>query len=417
MPTSIPAMKGKFGSTEFFVVTMRAKELADKLVIPKELDEWEEMSLEERFQREVNYNRVKKHIAPYLANDDDRFFGAFIVDMYNGEGVEFEPIGDITSKLPSLYKTASQVFGFLNFQGDEVLVPLDGQHRLAAIRFAISGKDEKGKDIPGLSPNLDVATDLCTVILVKHEAAKARKIFNKVNRYAKATSKSDNLITADDDIVAVVTREEVADKVIDEKLVNYETNTLSAGSPYFTTLSTLYEATGIVLEDMFGKIDRTALPSAADQKLYRQEAATFWKELCERVKLFESALHDPSESGNEIRKEIRKDYVLGKPIVQLALVDAVVRLREEGGDGARLSWKEVGERLNRIDWRVDNSVWQGVLMAGDKVVTGKQAARFAGRFIAYYAGQRLEQKELEVLAEQYRGHLGNEEKELPDPIA
>ena len=416
MPTSIPAMKGKFGSTEYYLVTMRAKELAEKLVIPKDLDEWEDMTIEERFQREVNYTRVKKHIAPYLAHDPDRFFGAFIVDMYNSEGIEFEPIGAVVSKLPKLYSSAAQVFGFLNFQGNEVLVPLDGQHRLAAIRFAISGKDEKGKDIPGLDSNLDVANDLCTVILVEHNTTKARKIFNKVNRYAKATSKADNLITADDDIIAVITREEIADKIIHEKLVNYESNTLPAKSPYFTTLSTLYEATALVLEDAFGKIDRTVLPSPADQKLYRVEAKTFWGELTQRLKLFENALHDASESGDDKRREIRKDYVIGKPIVQLAIVDAVVRLRGEKADGSRLSWEVVGERLNLVDWRTDNPMWQGVLMLGEKVVTGKQAAKFAGRFIAYYLGDKLEKKELEVLRDQYRGHPGNEKKDLPAPI-
>jgi DNA sulfur modification protein DndB len=416
MPSTIPAMRGIFGSTEYFLVTMRARELAERLVIPKELDEWEDMTLEERFQREVNYSRVKKHIAPYLAHDPDRFFGAFIVDIYNDEGVEFEPLAEM-SKLPSLYKSAAQVFGFLNFQGGEVLVPLDGQHRLAAIRFAISGRDERGKDIPGVTPNLDVANDHCTVILVRHETNKARKIFNKVNRYAKATSKADNLITADDDIVAVITREEVADSVIHERLVNYESNSLGPKAPYFTTLATLYEATTLILEEEFGKIDKMALPDLAHQNLYREQAGSFWKELCQRVPLFEAALHDPGEGGDDKRREIRKDYVLGKPIVQLALVDAVVRLRAESEDGKRHSWNTIGERLELVDWRVGNAIWQGVLMSGDKVVTGKQSAKFAARFLAYYLGAGLAEKEVEVLGKQYRDHPGNEGKSLPPPLA
>jgi len=75
MPSTMPAMRGTFGSTEYFLVTMRARELAERLVIPKELEEWEDRTLEVRFQREVNYNGVKNHIAPYLAHDPDRFFG------------------------------------------------------------------------------------------------------------------------------------------------------------------------------------------------------------------------------------------------------------------------------------------------------------------------------------------------------
>ena len=418
MATALPAMKGQFGSTEYYLITMRANDLANTLVIPKELEDWEDLSLEERFQREVNYNRVKQHIAPYLANDEDRFFGAFIVDIYNHEGVEFEPLEQMIKSLPSIYKKAGQTFGYLHLQGNEVLVPLDGQHRLAALRFAISGRDEKGKEIEGLTPNMDIANDHCTVILVKHDTKKARKIFNKVNRYAKSTTKADNLITADDDIVAVITREEVADKIIHERLVNYHSNTLSKNSVEFTTLSTLYEATGLILEDYHGKIDRTTLPSKADEKLFRRNASDFWNTIINDIKLFSIAVHDPKETGDDKRKEIRQDYTLGKPIVQLAIVDAILRMHEEDDYGKKISLKDICDRINRLDWRVDNQIWQNVLMKGNKVVTGKQAAKFAARFIAYLLGQKLHSKELEALENQYLGHFSDEHMPdgLPEPF-
>ncbi len=418
MPTAIPAMKGKFGSTDFWLVTMPAKELADRLVIPKEMSEWEDLTLEERFQRDVNYARVKAHIAPYLANDPDRFFGAFIVAIFNGENVSFEPIGAIINNLPGLYQQAASRFGFLYLQGDEVLVPLDGQHRLAAIKFAISGKDEKGKDIPGLQPNLDVAKDTCTVLLIKHDPKKARKIFNKVNRYAKATSKSDNLITADDDIVAMIAREEVADKIIQERLVNYESNTLSAKAPEFTTLAIIYEATVAVLEDNFGKISTAVLPSEADQALYRTLAREFWHDLVSEVHLFQQALMTPEEAGDPKRVEIRRDYTLGKPIVQLALVRAIIRLQTPDEDGSRMSMKDVCKRINDVDWTVTNQKWQHVLMNGDKVVTGRQAMLFAARFIAYLLGEKLEPKEKAVLLEQYASQFSNDHRPhgLPKPL-
>ena len=57
MATLLPAMQGKFGSNDFWIVTMPAKELTERLTIPKEIDGWEEMSIEERYQREIDYNR------------------------------------------------------------------------------------------------------------------------------------------------------------------------------------------------------------------------------------------------------------------------------------------------------------------------------------------------------------------------
>lgn len=415
MATAIPAMRGQFGSTEFWLVTMPAKELCERLVIPKEMSDWEDLTIEERFQRDINYNRVKTHIAPYLANDPDRFFGAFIVDIFNGDDVQFEPIGAIVKNLPTLYQHAARTFGFLYLQGDEVLVPLDGQHRLAALKFAISGKDEKSKDIAGISPNLDVAKDSCTVILIRHQPKKARKIFNKVNRYAKATSKADNLISADDDIAAIISREEITDQLINERLVNYETNTLKPKSVEFTTLSIVYDSTVALLEEYFGKINTTALPSESDQKLYRETAKQFWSEILQRVQLFAQALMDPEETGDGRRIEIRKDFTLGKPIIQAALIRAILRLQTPDEDGSRLSTKVICERINHLDWAVTNPTWQHVLMIGDKVITGKQAMMFASRFIAYLLGEKLEEKEREVLAQQYAGPFSTDKK-LPKAL-
>jgi DNA sulfur modification protein DndB len=418
MTTALPAMKGQFGTTEYYIVTMPAQELANRLVIPKEMEGWEDLSLEERFQREVNYNRVKKHIAPYLAHDKDRFFGAFIVDIYNSDGVDFEPLDNILNRLPRLYQQAAKSFGLLYLQGHEVLVPLDGQHRVVALRFAISGMDEKRKEIAGLTPNIDVANDDCTVILVKHDNKKARKIFNKVNRYAKATSKSDNLITADDDIIAVISREDVAGEIISERLVNYASNTLPATAQEFTTLATIYESVSLILEHYHGKINITALPSEADAKLFRRQVKEYWSTLTSEISIFQKALHDPTESGDEKRKEIRRDYTLGKPIVQLALVDATLRLITMSDDGSALSLTEACSRVNQADWSTDNPLWQGILMNGNKVVTGKQASKFAARFMAYYLGADLSPKELEILRDQYIDHFASENapNALPSPI-
>ena len=98
-----PAMRGWFGSTEYFMVTMKANDVANQLTIPKEMPGWGDLDIEERFQREVNYNRVRKQIAPYLANDPDRFFGALIVAVLNPDSMDFEPADNVLAKVPKLY--------------------------------------------------------------------------------------------------------------------------------------------------------------------------------------------------------------------------------------------------------------------------------------------------------------------------
>jgi len=402
MPTTMPAMRGKFGSTEYFLVTMPAKELTERLVIPKEMPEWSDMSVEERFQREINYKRVKEHIAPYLAADPDRFFGAFIVAVLNTEKINFEPLGDVITNLPNLYRDTAKPFGFVLLSGDELLVPLDGQHRLAALKFAITGKDEKSLEIDGIEPSLDVAKDHCTVILIHHNRTTSRKIFNKVNRYAKSTSKADNLITADDDIAAVIAREEIADKIIHGRLVKRDSgNTLGVKDPEFTTLATIYEGTVDVLQAEFGKLTTSILPDTPTEKLYRAHAKSFWETILENIELYDKTLHDPSEVGDAIRCEVRKDFVLTKPIIMRALVKSVLRLHNTGADGSRISLLEICKRINSVDWSVDNPLWQNVLMKGSKVITGNQASAYASRFMAYILGEKLTPVEIAALQKSY----------------
>ena len=418
MASVLPAMHGKFGTTDYFIITMLAKELTERLVVPQEIEGWSDLSLEERYQREIDYNRVKKYIAPYLVEDDDRFFGAFIVSILNADDLEFEPVTNIyKGTVPNLYKAAATAFGFLTLQGNELLVPLDGQHRLAALEFAITGKDEKQQPIKDLQPRTEVADDVCTVILMKHDDTKSRKIFNKVNRYAKKTSKAENLITADDDVVAVIVREAIigAENAIPDVLVNAKSNTLTVKAKQFTTLSAVYEATKYVLEDTHGKINIEVLPDKATQGIMKQEGQDFWETICSEVQLFNDALHDPSDTGDDKRREIRADYVLGKPISQWALVQAIVRLCNEDGDtGERISLKEACKRVNELNWAVSDPRWQQVLMNGDKMLSGKSAVNFAAQVIAYWLGEKLTDSQIAELRQRYTSQGGK--GQLPAPI-
>ena len=415
-----PAMRGKFGSTEYFMLTMKAGDVANQLVIPKDMPDWGELELEERFQREINYNRVRKQIAPYLANDPDRFFGALIIAVINPESMEFEAMDNVSGKIPKLYQTASKSFGFLTLSGGEMLVPLDGQHRLAAIKFALSGKDEKQKPIQEINPNTELANDDVLLIMVRHDPEKDRRIFNKVNRYAKATTKAENLITSDDDIIAIISREIIANELIGSRLVNYRSNTLPDSVHYFTTLSTIYDATKYVLEEHFGKINDQVLPDNANKKLYENIAREYWDRLLRGVTIYHAALSDNTEGGDEKRIEIRKSLLLGKPISQLSLMLAIIRLKNvEQPDGSRLSWEIILDRINKVNWEIDNPMWQRILMNGARIVNGKQAAAFASRFIAYYIGEPLEETELDNLKDVFASHFSEAERMsigLPDRL-
>lgn len=422
MPQQVAAFRGKFGSTEYFVVTMRAGELVKQLTIPKDMKGWEDQSLEERFQRDVNYRRVRDHIAPYFAADEDRFIGAFIVTILNDGDTTFRSLADAGTRFPSaLPPSLLGQFGILDLSGSEVLVPLDGQHRLAGLRFAIEGKDEKGRDLKGIEGNTEVGDDVCTVMMVRDDPEKARKIFNKVNRYARATSKGDNLITADDDFVAVLCREEVVGGLIEPRLVNVRSNTLTKKSGQFTTLGTIYEISTHYIETITGaRPETTRLPAKADQEVWREAVVSFWRALLE-VAPYRDSLLESSDRGDVRRAEIRESFVTCRPIVQRALAEAICQNVAAGDDGvSRRGIGMVVERVNAVhqrEWSPASQRWQGVLMNGDRVITGKTAMRFGARVLAYFLGLEMEEMEVRALKEDYRRNTDGRSLATPFSLA
>lgn len=415
---TIAGIRGRIGSTEYFIVTMKASEVVNSVRIPREMPDWDDITVEEKFQREINYKRVKEHIAPYLAEDKDRFFSALIVDVINGENVKFESLSDAGIKIPTIFSTIAQSVGILYLTGEELLVPLDGQHRLAAIKFAMYGKDEKDTVISGFVPNPEIGKDDITMILVMHDARKARQIFNKVNRYAKPTSKADNLISADDDAIAVISRHIVDTNFKGGRLVNIESNTLPDKSHQFTTLSVVYESTLNYIEKVVNdgkKINVMRLPADDVFKLWQQEAERLWKSFTQDVKLVSDALFNPDEEGDGKRVEIRKQFVIGKPVVQHIIICSIARLMESG-----VPLETAISRINKVDWRRENPVWQRILLNGEKIISGKQAVNLAIRFVSYYLGElQLEQPQLDSLLESYRELFDPavaKTKNLPDVI-
>ena len=406
MAMTVPAMKGRLGDTDYYVLSMKAQELVTKVTIPKKLEGWDDLSIEERYQRDISYRRVRTQIAPYLANDKSRFFGAVIVTAMNFGDVSFEPLSDVVTKgLPGLYRTAAANMGFLNFTGGEVLVPLDGQHRLKAIEFAISGRDQNGHDISNITPCNDLAKEDITVIMVPFDVDKARKIFTKVNRYAKATTMGQNIVTEDDDMVAVLTRE-VANDLIGGRLAKFKSNTLRPKDPEFTTLGIIYNCNEDIITHYFfskGRPDKTKLPDVSQQKLWRLKVREVWQAVLDGIDVFADALGDKAESGDDKRRELRESNLLGKPVAQECLVRAFVQLT---GASSSMSASEACDGLNGLPWGLSQEnleIWQRVLWTGGKegkIITKNRI--LATRMIAYLAGERLNGDGLKDLLKDYR---------------
>ena len=417
--TAVPAMKARLGDTDYYILSMKAQELADKVKTLRDMPGWKDMSIEERYQRELNETRVRDQIAPYFANDKSRFFGAIIVAAMNFDDHFFTPLSTVATKGSlGLIPSAAASIGSLTFSGGEVFVPLDGQHRVKAIKYAVTARDDKGRDIPDiLEPCTTLAKEDVTVILVPYEAKKARKIFTSVNRYAKPTTAGQNYVTDDDDIVAKLARE-VANKLIGGRLVKFTSNTLSPKNPEFTTLSIVYNCNDHIIAGTFpSKVDKTKLPENAKISLYRKKVWEVWGKLLKDIRVFADALSDTKSTGDDKRREIRKTNLLGKPVAQECLVRAFVRLTHSS---IGMSADEACSRLNALPWAItdDNlQMWDRVLWNGGtdgKIITRRR--NLATDLISYLAGEKLSAGKKKELLEEYRKEfpeLERENKQLP----
>lgn len=413
MATTVAAMRGKLGNTEYFVLALKAKLLTEKATIPSEMPDWSNMSMEEREQRDINYARVKTQIAPYLAQNKDRFFDSIILAAKNFNPAEdFEPLSQVATKgLPRLYQTQTSLMGFLTLQDGVVLIPLDGQHRVKALDFAIKGRDEKGEPIEGFSPDLSLANEDVTVILIPYSEKKSRRIFTKVNRYAKTTTTGQNLVIDDDDIIAVLSRMVANDaKIIGADLVKYKSNTLTDKDGFFTTLATIAECNVAILEANFPeKVSRTETITDENKRtLYENKVRETWAFLAGNITLFADALADKKKSGNAKRVEIRDDYLLGKPVPQYALVKAFVELTNL--PKGKLTPAQAAAKLNAVPWKKDDPLWDRVLFSGGKILHKNKG--LAADLLCYLCGKPADDE----LLEKYRAAFQDPNKKLPPQL-
>lgn len=131
--------------------------------------------LDHFIQRELTKRSVE--IKNYLFNQPQRLFGSLICASF-GENIAFKP--------------TNGAFGHIAITQDSKIYVLDGQHRLDAIKKAISSDPETFKK------------DHVAILLVEHGTddagyRRARRLFTTVNRYAKQTSKATNRVMDEDD--------------------------------------------------------------------------------------------------------------------------------------------------------------------------------------------------------------------------
>jgi DNA sulfur modification protein DndB len=320
--------------------------------------------------------------------------------------LEFEPLTNLVDKLPAAYRTSSENVGFLTI-GKGELIALDGQHRLVAFREVIQGG-------PQLGPLWSEVGDdeVCVMVVEEESAQKTRRIFNKVNRHAKPTGRSDNIITSEDDGYALVTRR-LLDSDLDAPLairhqndqsyevVNWTSNTLTPKSTRLTTISAVYETVQAILTfEGYRGFSEKENPVAPDEPTLEEayEKVAAWWEALLKLDAFREALKNPALIPSTRMDSENAHTLLLRPVGQIALVRGLVHALQLS-NGA-LSKDQAIDRANQLDYSCPpSSMWRDTIVRADgRMVARKEAYELAGRLIAYMIAS-------EFMSEEERLHL------------
>ncbi len=427
---TIWTQRAKLGSTVYYIAKMPVEELVNSVGLAIELPEWKDMTPDEKMQREPDINRVVNEICPYFIEDQDRFFGSLIVDIYSGfENMKFDPISKyVKDDITFAYDVSMQDAGFLSLPGKERLIALDGQHRLLAMKLCLKGNSAISAVMLGnkkmtsqmlaLEAHPELADEEVSVIFVEHrDNMKIRKIFNKVNKYARQTGRGQNIITADDDVYATIARKLFSDggvleKVGKNELVNWKSNTLSQRSKQLTTVSALYTIAETLSKDKGWSAK--VMPSDEDEiEEAFDENTEFWTELLNGMDVYQEYL-DLTRKDKPI-SNLRDQNLLMKPVTHMALAHVAYFSKKHSA-----AWGDVVAKLNKVNWSMDNSVWFNILVIPakkKKVITGKESIRAAGMVISYMVmSDKMSVAEVEEVKEIISNATNAQSNDLPEKV-
>lgn len=402
---AVPAIRSKMGETVYYQTHLTGRELSHIVRPVRDSDVWANGSIDERIQRELDDTRVIRELVPYITKHKDRFWGSIIVLAEKGQ-LDFEPITKVVRDTPRAYQQSVEAMGFLTQLGGE-MIALDGQHRWLATHTAITSSDELGPF------QRKINDDQMAVIVIEFESAeKTRRIFSKVNRHAKATGRSDNILLSEDDGFAIVARALLdknrggllADVELPDggtrPLVNWKSTTLSRTMRHLTTLSAVYEITRTILTSQGAKYsekdwdERRNPVRPSDDKLDEafDFALSWWTSLVAELPILRD-VHAGLLDLDAIRA-IRFDddhpqTLLLRPVGQIALAKGVVAAMENARLAEKhLSLSEALRRASRINWSAspNNYFRDSIVRPNGAMSARSEAYMLAAGLIAYLIG-------------------------------
>jgi DNA sulfur modification protein DndB len=340
MILSFPAMRGRMGRRDYFV-TMVKLNLVAKLF---KFRDWAELPPEQRAQRVIQKSRIPE-ITQYILDNEDGYLFSALTASFDCEP-EFSPVGDRAD------------LGILRVPFEADLVINDGQHRRAAIEEALRENPSLGEET------------ISVVLFPFEDLGRMQQMFSDLNRTARTTSKSLNILYNQRDLMSQVTLAITERIDVFKGLVDKDRVSLALRSPKLFTLSAIYDATTALLGSVADDDYETKLAAAFD----------FWENVAANIREWQKV-----KDGDLKPWELRQEFIHSHAVVLWALGVMGQTLVSLFPD----DWQARLNVLCKIDWRRTNKEWQGIAMAGTDVVNRRQSRMDTASFLKLKMGLKL----------------------------
>jgi len=344
---TVPALRGKMGGEEYFTITLpysvvtRYLTTTDRNLPPRE-----------RENRKPSKSRYGV-IADYITKNPDTYRFSSITCTYGKDGTHapvrwksVEPSGDFS------------FMGLLTLDQRDPLIIVDGQHRFEGIKKA-------------LDEDSSLANDMISVVLFPYGSLRAaQQLFSDLNRNAKKTTKSLDILFDRRDIVNRVVQKLVEKVSVFQNRVNLEDAGIPAQSKDMFTLAGIYQATepmidaiweAKLLQEELGKDSQGNQIDNEDE--YVEFLTSVWEFIAKQFPEWGKVANETSDI-----RDIRSSYIHWNSGVISAIGEFVAAAMREKGEAWR---KSVSTGLGHPDnrgWRRDEAHWQGIVTAGTMVL-------------------------------------------------
>lgn len=293
-------------------------------------------------------------ITDYLLLQPERMFNALVLAVYDGNPEWSELDVEVED-----YRTFS--VGVLELTGDEIIFPVDGQHRVAGIKDALK-KDSS------------LANEKVPIILIGHQNTlegkrRTRRLFSTLNRRAKRVNENEIIALDEDDLVAITTREIAENHKLfsGERLVDCATKNIpSTNNIAFTSILTLYEITKIIYTE---KCLEKGISKAKQEKalLYRPsddvveefilEVNKFWDTFMTNIPSIKEYISIDIQNLDHKYRSVEGGNLLFRPIALSQFVLAIFECKKR----MQITIEEAITRIGKIPMEISKSPWKNLL--------------------------------------------------------